>query len=525
MSNNNNNNTHHIGIQTNPEDIPSNGRADAGTTKLCRQTDCREEDLRSVCDETSDESSTVVSLESPEPIADHILLELETSISEEIDEYVKSNIAQYHKPTFHDDLIEFIVDSTYDGLLLSEVIQEASEANREAIYEIVADLAHQYFYQMVIYPPRSYSQHTKVSNIDIDVDILRAQIAALRQHVLPDQRTEEWYRARYNMLTASNIYKALGSDAQYNSLVCEKCKPLLLGSDQPTYVNTNLSTHWGTKYEPLSVEIYQLMQLHEEARSLPQQSGCLHNFVVQASGQQPGCKVDTTFGCIPHREYGFLGASPDGIVVEGSRLGHMLEIKNSVSRELTGIPTLAYWVQCQVQMEVCELPYCDLFETSFKEFPNEDAFYDESNVEYDYKGVILFFVDRNVQGVPIYEYMPVIRSDTTDTDTPEDTIRHRVQSWIQTTKEAAKTKGRVLVEIQYWYLEEAVLTVIPRNQEWFQAVLPTFTKLWETVERERGSGEWSSRLPAKKTPKEDGGSTKGTDTKNPSIGLVIKLDA
>ena len=50
-------------------------------------------------------------------------------------------------------------------------------------------------------------------------------------------------------------------------------------------------------------------------------------------------KVDE-FGCIPHNEYSFLGASPDGIVcdISSNLYGRMLEIKNVVSREITGIP-------------------------------------------------------------------------------------------------------------------------------------------------------------------------------------------
>ena len=32
-----------------------------------------------------------------------------------------------------------------------------------------------------------------------------------------------------------------------------------------------------------------------------------------------------------------------------------VEIKNIVNREITGIPLEAYWIQMQVQMEVCDL--------------------------------------------------------------------------------------------------------------------------------------------------------------------------
>jgi flagellin-specific chaperone FliS len=80
-------------------------------------------------------------------------------------------------------------------------------------------------------------------------------------------------------------------------------------------------------------------------------------------------KIDD-FGCIQHPENDFIGASPDGINIDLSnkeRFGRMLEIKNIVNREITGIPKEEYWVQTQVQMETCNLDECDFVETRFKE--------------------------------------------------------------------------------------------------------------------------------------------------------------
>ena len=76
------------------------------------------------------------------------------------------------------------------------------------------------------------------------------------------------------------------------------------------------------------------------------------------------------YGCIKHRTYSFLGASPDGIndVLSDNgqgngkgngkgngRYGRMLEIKNIVNREIDGIPKKEYWIQMQLQMETCDL--------------------------------------------------------------------------------------------------------------------------------------------------------------------------
>jgi YqaJ-like viral recombinase domain len=419
-------------------------------------------------------------------------LELESEILKEIDEYVQYNLLGYSSPTFHEDLIDYVLDSTYDAAVQCNIMEE-SESNYQQLQELVSTLVENYFHTMNIHVVRSYPPHTKVPIQNVDQ--IRTQIAHLKSLPQPPQRTPEWYAHRHNLITASNIYKALGSDALYNSLVCEKCKPLItqgqgkgtegtqhkdasqpeygcgnhaysegLRRSPPEYVNTQSSLHWGNKYEPVSVMVYEAMF--------------------------PGCVVDSAFGCIVHPHYAFLGASPDGIVVAGSREGHMVEIKNRVSKDITGIPSLAYWTQTQVQMEVCELEYCDLFETSFKEFADEDAFYENAGL-HEYRGVILYLVSRKETGIPRYEYMSPMK-------VCEDVLeRTAVNAWIQERRNEAG-KDFIQVEVQYWYLNEVSCVIIPRNRAWFQAALPRFQDIWATIERERVSG-YEHRLPKKRT--------------------------
>jgi hypothetical protein len=59
----------------------------------------------------------------------------------------------------------------------------------------------------------------------------------------------------------------------------------------------------------------------------------------------------------------------------------MLEIKNVVNREINGIPIEEYWIQTQLQMQVCDCDECDFLETSFKEYEDEDAFNISKNIE------------------------------------------------------------------------------------------------------------------------------------------------
>ena len=71
----------------------------------------------------------------------------------------------------------------------------------------------------------------------------------------PEQRTDEWYKYRYNMLTASSIWKIFKSESTRKELIKNKKEPLNL--DKYKKVNTESPLHWGHKYEPISVLIYE----------------------------------------------------------------------------------------------------------------------------------------------------------------------------------------------------------------------------------------------------------------------------
>ena len=88
------------------------------------------------------------------------------------------------------------------------------------------------------------------------------------------------------MITASNAYKAYGSQSKQNELICEKCKPLSLEFTKSRY--TESPFHWGTKFEPVSVLYYE--------------------YIYET-------KIED-FGCLPHPKYPYIGASHDGIIVE-----------------------------------------------------------------------------------------------------------------------------------------------------------------------------------------------------------------
>jgi putative phage-type endonuclease len=407
-------------------------------------------------------------------IEDNQLYELEAVILSEMDEYLKSNLLKYSSPTFHEDLVDEIQETIYEAATQSGMCGN-TEANRQEIGELVSETAETYFNRAHIYPVRSYPPEMEVSDLihPTPIATLQQKIQALKSLPQPPQRTPEWYQFRHDLLTASNLYKALGSPAQFNQLVCEKCKPITV-SDPLAVVNTASPTHWGNKYEEVTTMIYEAMH--------------------------PGNKVDTEFGCIRHAEYAFIGASPDGIVVQGPRVGHMLEIKNTVSREMEDTPILSHWVQCQVQMETCDLDFCDYVQTNIKEV-ERDAFYEIETDEFSdvkYKGVILHLISRTLGAAKYkYVYMPLFTSTTcTMTHVVRQLQVEQVEQWTRAQIVEYGSEYH-LFETLYWYLNEYSCVIVPRNQEWFQSAFPSFVRVWETVVNERIHG-YEHRLPKKR---------------------------
>jgi hypothetical protein len=221
------------------------------------------------------------------------------------------------------------------------------------------------------------------------------------------------------------------------------------------------------------------------------------------------------FGCIPHRQYPFLGASPDGINNDptNGRYGRMVEIKNIKNRDITGVPKLDYWIQTQIQMEVCDLDICDFVESRMLEYANEEEFYGDET-DRVYKGVVLRFMDASYQSIEHkYEYYP-IGGNYGDCSLSIEQQKRAIGEWTKTTQRRLLEEGWRWADTNYWYLDEWSCVVIDRNRAWFQAVLPRILMAWNIIERERETGEYWKRV----------GTKKKTATKRTPICVVLLDD-
>ena len=366
-----------------------------------------------------------------------------------VHDYVSGDYLKFAEPTFHNDLYNDVHDELFS--MLSDAFVEDTELELANVLEEAIKL---YFAHVV--PRRSYLNSEVYGNLNIES--MTEKLDYLTNVPQPDQRTEEWYHFRHKHLTASSLWKAFSTQSSVNQLIYGKCAPL----DVSKYSRVNLESplHWGQKYEDVSIAWYE---------------------------KEYETKVKD-FGCIPHKELAYLAASPDGINVKSDSLkyGRMLEVKNIVNRDITGIPKYEYWIQMQVQMEVCELSECDFLETRFIEYEDYTEFSQDGTFTHtaygDPKGIMLLFIDS--EGTPIYKYLE-IGSD-----------EEKYLKWNSDLMTEMNGKATWFKTI-YWKMDEVSVVLVKRNKKWFKSAEPILSDLWATIEQERECG-YEHRAPKKR---------------------------
>ena len=103
------------------------------------------------------------------------------------------------------------------------------------------------------YPCRSYEK--TFIRIKPHIEKMSNKISYIENKPQPEQRTSEWYYFRQNLITASNAWKALKSQATINQLIVEKCKQIDISKYDS--INTATPMHHGNKYEELSIMFYE----------------------------------------------------------------------------------------------------------------------------------------------------------------------------------------------------------------------------------------------------------------------------
>jgi putative phage-type endonuclease len=370
-----------------------------------------------------------------------------------LDAYVCDNPLAFSAPDFHETVRE-VLHEYFEGMHAFE-FSAAMDLEADALCRFCEAL-----YFRHANPPRECG--STFIRKPPNMAMINKKLAHIRAKPQPDQRTAEWYKFRHDLLTASNAWKAFESQACMNQLIYEKCKPLQQSPNpEKDHVNTASPMHWGQKYEPVSRMVYE------------------HLYKTRVAD----------FGCLQHDTYPFLGASPDGINVDPAshRYGRMLEIKNIVNRDITGIPKKEYWIQMQLQMETADLNECDFLETQFAEEGDEAS---EAASEFKeaalLTGTMLYFMK---DGRPHYEYEPIgLNRD-----------RGESEAWFNDAME--RNQEHMWMKTIRWRLEKMSCVLVLRNKLWFQHAIQVLDDLWQTIVKERDNPQGCEhRAPKRRTP-------------------------
>ncbi|HEY9703563.1 MAG TPA: lambda exonuclease family protein [Allocoleopsis sp.] len=282
------------------------------------------------------------------------------------------------------------------------------------------------------------------------------------------QKSDDWYSERKNLITASSAANVLKKDDKtcdsyintydlhdtfdkngkccnpYSSkeqYIAEKCK-------QQTSFKGNMATYWGQKYEPVALSLYS-----------------------KTTG-----KEILDFGLIKHDSIKWLGASPDGITKDGV----MVEIKCPFRRKITGIPPFYYWIQVQIQLEVCDLEYCDFAEYEFMEFDSEEEFFDNTKKGL-YSGVFIKIESSNSIDDPselLYVYP--------DSEFRDYTTKQMIE-WKNRFIEE-KTNDSTCLSPVYWKVIDMSVVRIKRDREWFNNIFKDLEEAYYTILDYRKNG-------------------------------------
>ena len=319
---------------------------------------------------------------------------------------------------------------------------------------------------------RKYYFHNYVKNsihkkvVDFKTRIKKREniiekLKELKELKLPDQRSEEWYKIRESILTASSLADAIGEGH-----FCTKEDLLLQKCGGPRGEVPFEIVEWGVKYEPVATSFYEK----------------LNDLTV------------LEFGLVPHPEFKIFGASPDGICDIDSPpdyIGRMLEIKCPPKRNFTDEVPRHYWMQMQGQLESCDLEECDFLQVKFIEYLSEedyitDVYLENGIVKEGYsnnnlpKGLLISFIQNNLEGNPTikYEYGDFYSS------------HGDLKKWSDNILDKYKNSDFKydIVKFHWWKIERYEITLVGRDREWWLSVQPKIIDFWEDVLHHRKIG-------------------------------------
>lgn len=299
----------------------------------------------------------------------------------------------------------------------------------------------------------------------------RKQLFQLKKIPFVEQRSEEWYNIRKNLITASDFGDALGIEKFGKKGDPKKFYQKKCGYDEPPPFDTaSVFLKWGVMFEDVACNIYK---------------------------SRTGIHIHD-FGILKNPRHPFLGASPDGI----NDMGVMLEIKCPYKRKITDDSILKqYYYQIQGQLDACDLSECDFLETKLDTYSDETSFFDDYETQYN------VFTNDNMEKGVIVEI-----SDTEYLYSPHNAIKDDVQMWLNENRH----RGKVI----YWYLDLFSLKRVKKNDNHINTMNIELEDVWNNVLKYREN----KTLYEMECKSNNVRTVKSTIKESPTVGSYFRID-
>jgi hypothetical protein len=278
------------------------------------------------------------------------------------------------------------------------------------------------------------------------------------------QKSAAWHYESYDMLSGHEFGSIVaGGKAEYTAIVAKKCNPpeVVTGAPEQNIVfltpPEGLSPFkWGWRYEPVARALFEM--------------------------QFAGGVVFDGLGRLRHTSLPRLGASPDGIITTGPKVGRLVELKCPVSRQLTGSVPMDYWVQMQLQAEVCDVPAVEYFEVQLGSLqqtgPTHEGFENAargSKLPWIGKVCVVAEDEDASSNAYRYEYSPLYSNS--------DIGIIECLAW--------KPAAGITLESALWWVRDYNTVTVLRNRRWWEAEgQPAYEEFWRTVSLARADGRY-----------------------------------
>ena len=338
----------------------------------------------------------------------------------------------------HEEIHDDVWEATTEAMdaLLDEI--DDDEEEREKMADALTEASRDWF----------RAHHTLT--LELISPLPQEDIAAICNRPQTAQHSADWYSQRRNRLTASEFSQIL--DGRRAALLRQKVAPVPEGAatDRPFASPVGISqadgdmnaTTWGHRFESVVRDMYE-----QELAGV-------------------GC-VNDSLGRFTHPRIPWISASPDGIVTKGPLAGRLLEIKAPKSRQPGEFVPAEYYVQMQIQMEVCDIDVVDFVEAQFAQRPVAAL------TEADKKAL----VTARWKG----------RIEVRGTLEQPDTWSYRYTKAVEDLEDATfsdedKDTDKPLLEDTVWWLTGWYPRTVLRNKQWWQSVgWPNAELFWAEV--------------------------------------------